>query len=1066
MDTELRARLQETLGAAFTLERELGGGGMSRVFVAEETRLRRKVVVKVLSPDLAAGLNISRFEREIQMAASLQHANIVPVLSAGDSAGLPFYTMPYVDGQSLRSRLATGALPVGEVVSILKDVSRALAYAHAHGVVHRDIKPDNVLLSGGAAVVTDFGIAKALSVSRTTEAGTTLTQMGVSIGTPAYMSPEQAAGESNVDHRADIYALGCMAFELLTGRTPFVQRTAQKMLAAHMGEIPEQVSALRPETPPILADAVMRCLAKDANDRPQDTLEFARVLDTVTSGSGMQAMPSILLGGTGMFRRALLIYAIALGAVFVLTKAAIVGIGLPDWVLPGALIVMAALLPVILFTGYTHYVTRRALTMTPTLTPGGTSVPAVPQGTMATIAVKASPHMSWRRTLQVGVYGIGGFALLVGAAMAMRVMGIGPFATLLSSGAVAANPYLLVTDFSMRGGSDTTLGGVVSEAIRAQLNDSRAFKIVPRRSVMAALQVLGRAPSSRIDLALGREMAQRGRIAIIVDGDLTPLGAGYIVTARLHAATDGRELASFRETAATATDLIPAVDRTTRALRAKLGESLRDVHAAPDLAWVTTGSIEALKKYQEGQRALTAVERNLPAAISAFSEAIAIDSTFADAYANLALALNNAGIQPERRDSLIDHAFRLRSRLPEGERLWVEGNYYRSVHLDRRKAIEAFRKGSELDDSTSARGFANSMGVVLDNIRDYARAESVYASLLDIKPPFALPHQNIVWVQVAQGHLEAASLSVQRYRQKFPSAHVGRGGAAWLAYARGWMDSVAIIERQARESAPLRRGATWFLANLAELQGQTRESDRLRTEALVLDSTAGEPVQPFGVALFYASREIVVRGNVAKGLERLDEATRSSPLSKEPVRRQRHLQLASLYAMAGAPQKARAVMAQYAIDVKDTAQLRFDSPMRHQALGEIALAEGRGNEAIDEFRKGDIAGDALPIPCGSCVMILLARAFDGAKMADSAIAEYERFVSTTNRSIEIDALWRTRAEQRLGELYESKGLNDRAAAHYAKFVELWKNADPEFQPRVAEVRRRIAKLTPVEGRRR
>src|SRR5687767_12203298 len=212
----LGQQLQNTLGTAYTLDRELGGGGMSRVFVADERRLNRKVVIKVLSPELAAGVSAERFEREIQLAASLQQANIVPILAAGDTDGLPFYTMPYVEGQSVRARLAAnGPLPVADVVGILRDVAKALSYAHERGVVHRDIKPDNVLLSGGTAVVTDFGIAKAISAARAPSEGGTLTQLGTSIGTPAYMAPEQAAGDPNVDHRADIYSLGIMAFEML-----------------------------------------------------------------------------------------------------------------------------------------------------------------------------------------------------------------------------------------------------------------------------------------------------------------------------------------------------------------------------------------------------------------------------------------------------------------------------------------------------------------------------------------------------------------------------------------------------------------------------------------------------------------------------------------------------------------------------------------------------------------------------------------------------------------------------------------------------------------------------------
>lgn len=286
MTDPLRDQLQTTLGPAYSLERELGGGGMSRVFVADEPRLGRKIVVKVLAPALAVGVSAERFEREIRLAAALQHANIVPLLAAGAAAeGLPYYTMPFVDGLSLRGRLERdGALPVGEVVNVLRDVARALAYAHEHGVVHRDVKPENILLSGHAAVVTDFGIAKALAASRTAAADGTLTRVGTSIGTPAYMAPEQAAGDPATDHRADLYALGCVAYEMLTGHAPFAGRAPHQLLAAHLTDTPAPVDAERPDVPPALATLVMQCLAKDPAARPPSAEAVLERLDQAGAG--------------------------------------------------------------------------------------------------------------------------------------------------------------------------------------------------------------------------------------------------------------------------------------------------------------------------------------------------------------------------------------------------------------------------------------------------------------------------------------------------------------------------------------------------------------------------------------------------------------------------------------------------------------------------------------------------------------------------------------------------------------------------------------------------------------
>ncbi len=245
---DLQARLQATLGAAYRIEKELGGGGMSRVFVAEETKLGRHVVLKVLPPELAAGVNSDRFRREIQLAASLQHPHIVPLLTADSVDNLLFYVMPLIEGESLRAKLAReGALPFAEVVRILRDVTDALACAHRHGVVHRDIKPDNILLAEHHALVTDFGVAKAVSQAA---ARSSVTSVGVALGTPAYMAPEQAAADPHIDHRADLYAAGVVGYEMLTGSPPFTGTTLQAVLAAQVAQAPQPVTRHRKTVPP------------------------------------------------------------------------------------------------------------------------------------------------------------------------------------------------------------------------------------------------------------------------------------------------------------------------------------------------------------------------------------------------------------------------------------------------------------------------------------------------------------------------------------------------------------------------------------------------------------------------------------------------------------------------------------------------------------------------------------------------------------------------------------------------------------------------------------------------
>lgn len=289
--SNLSARLQETLGPSFAIERELGGGGMSHVFLVADAALARRVVVKLLQPNPSAKVDAERFRREIQIAARLQHPCIVPVLTTGFMEDLPYYTMPFVAGESLRSKVATGQLlPLNRALRILRDVASAIAHAHEHGVAHRDLKPDNVLLSSGYAVVTDFGIAKAVSSSQG-DPDPELTSRGMTVGTPAYMAPEQATADPAADHRVDVYALGVMAYELLTGQRPFIARTAQALLVAHITKAPAPIADRRLDLPPPLSSLVMRCLAKAPAERPSAS-ETVEVLDGVIATVGSPSTPS------------------------------------------------------------------------------------------------------------------------------------------------------------------------------------------------------------------------------------------------------------------------------------------------------------------------------------------------------------------------------------------------------------------------------------------------------------------------------------------------------------------------------------------------------------------------------------------------------------------------------------------------------------------------------------------------------------------------------------------------------------------------------------------------------
>jgi len=295
-EPDLRAHLQETLGNTFAIERELPRGGMSRVFAATEIAFGRQVVIKVLSPELAATISAERFKREITLAARLQHPHIVPLLSAGEAGGSLYYTMPFVAGELLRERMSRERqLAAEDVARILEEVCTALAFAHDQGVVHRDIKPENIMFFHGQAVVMDFGIARALTASELQDAGGgRITKAGMALGTPTYIAPEQAAGDPGLDHRADLYALGVVAYEMLTGHPPFTGRNPQVVMAAHATRRPDAIETRRPDTPKELAAIVMQCLEKRPGDRPRNAHELARVVGALRPSGQLRQVPGPL----------------------------------------------------------------------------------------------------------------------------------------------------------------------------------------------------------------------------------------------------------------------------------------------------------------------------------------------------------------------------------------------------------------------------------------------------------------------------------------------------------------------------------------------------------------------------------------------------------------------------------------------------------------------------------------------------------------------------------------------------------------------------------------------------
>jgi tetratricopeptide (TPR) repeat protein len=1022
---ELRDQLQQALGSAYTVERELGGGGMSRVFAATETALGRRVVIKVVPGELGAGVNLDRFKREIQLAAGLQHPHIVPVLTAGEMSGVPYYTMPFVDGEPLRAKLSRGALPVADVVNILRDVAKALGYAHEHGVVHRDIKPDNVVLTGGSAAVIDFGIAKAISASRATADDTSgLTQVGTSIGTPAYMAPEQAAADPGADHRADIYSFGCLAYELLAGRTPFAGLPPQKLLAAHMGERPRAIGELRPDTPPALAALVMQCLEKDPDTRPQNAADILRQLDAVSSTGAMAAMQPFMLSGPGALRRALAAWAFAFIAMVVIAKAAIVGIGLPDWVLPATVTLMALMLPLILAAGLTRWV-------------------------------------AWKQTVSWCAYATGAFVALVGISMALRAGGVGPFASLLGAGKLNDKDKILVADFTASG--DSTLGAAASEAVRADLGQSPIVSIVTPQTVAGALQRMQRAPGTRVDTGVARAIAQREGIKAIVSGDIHAVtSGGFLVTMRLASADSNATLASFSGGASSVTDLIPAIGKLTHQLRGRMGESLKHLQSSSELAQVTTASLPALQKFTEANRLMN-FDQNVDKAIPVFKEAIALDTTFASAYRALAIALSNTGRDREGQISALEKAFAHRDHLPEVEQyLTVAAYYTQGPKPDFAKAQKAYEDLIAIRPAQYAA--LNNLALLYAQERQFPKAEELLRRSIASNPQSLTAYGNLALYLTNDGRMAAAE-SVYRAQLKASgnNARVAFGRVPYL-WSRGAYDAVIALADSISRTDPT---ALDLLAQkfgtsqaVATTRGQLKLALTLDKESAAISAKRGFPSAPLMTAIDTAMTQTWFLGDNDRALKTLQNGLARSPLSAMPALSRPYESLAQIYSLAGRPDLARGMLVEFE---KNSASMvpAAASGMRHSMNAIIALAEKRYSDGISELRAADTG------PCLTCMEPLLAYAFDLSRQSDSSLASYTRYTASTsilNRANN-DQYFLAVAYRRLGELWEDKGDKAKAAENYTKFIDLWKNADPELQPKVAEAKARLAKLTGVEGKR-
>ncbi|MFN2316878.1 MAG: BTAD domain-containing putative transcriptional regulator [Gemmatimonadales bacterium] len=691
----------------------------------------------------------------------------------------------------------------------------------------------------------------------------------------------------------------------------------------------------------------------------------------------------------------------------------------------------------------------------------------LPQETPTGLPVAADPTPARRWRGRGGVVGAGVLGLLVAGFLLSRA--VAPAASLIASGQLERSAPLLIAEFEIHGEADPGLGGVLAELVRTALGQSRVVTIVPAPTIRAALERMQQPADAPLGRALAREMALREGIPAVIEGSLASLGDEFVITLSLVAA-DGEPLTSVHATSSLA-DLIPTIGELTRQLRSRIGESLRMVRASPPLTQVTTPSLEALRKYVEGAHALH-VEQDYATAIRLLQEALRADSSFASAWSTLAAAYRlAAGMPRELANHADEQAYRHRDRLPEPERYAILGSYFRTgPGHNRLLAAEAYEAGLRID---TAR-FATELGLLYQSRREYARAESLFRWQIDRGNHQFMAYAGLTNVLYAQKKREEAELVEGMASGRTPPT-LGRGRVAFYQYNRGQFDSAQhAVEQDLTEAPQTRRLQGFFLlSDLHVARGQFAEAAVAREAAADANRARGALSDTVGAEIWAAWLDIWHRDQRERGLRRLEATLARAPLHSLPLVTTAvsatylwgelyYFLVAQTFAQGGRPDRAREVLRQFDQDARTTVLRRAARPALHAVLGEIALAEGKPLLALEEFRQADRLPDGPVHMCGICRDAAVGRAFDQAGMADSAIASFERYLETPYLGrISRDATHGAAGMyRRLGELHEASGDRARALHYYARFMEQWRGADPELQPGVTEVRRRIEALRP------
>jgi hypothetical protein len=650
--------------------------------------------------------------------------------------------------------------------------------------------------------------------------------------------------------------------------------------------------------------------------------------------------------------------------------------------------------------------------------------------------------------LAVGCLALAGAAIWVTTRPAVRPAAI-----------PAKRERLLIADFAAPPG-DSSLGSVVSEALRIDFAQSHVVRVVSSPQIADVLVRMRLPPTTRLNPTLAREIALREGIKGLVTGEVATAGSRYIISASLVAAGTGEVVTGSRETARDSSDIINAIDRLSEFLRGRIGESLASVRAEPALSRAATGSLDALRKFTQAGRAFY-VDGNAPKARELYEEAIGLDSSFGMSYVRLTdLLMHVYEHQTDRIAWALTRAFALRNRLPLRDRYLVAASYYNRVLFDFDKSISTYRALLDLyPDDTEA---LSALGAVCFAARQFKAGEPVLRRFLALDSASHYDWLTLADLQLAQGKLEDAKATMAHVAQSLPRNEEVDWSLAEFEtmlghyeLAEAHLDSLST--RYSR-TLYMREWTDWSLANIAGVRGQVSKAERYLRDGMAASAEENNRSRYFEFAATLAAYQLRLQRRPGQAVKELDRALTVFPFDSLAPLERPYLPVAEVLAQAGQPRRARDLLAQYERDVEPRYRRMAepDKHTRHTAQGELALAEGRLPDAITEFRAWSETGQCL-----GCGLTALARAYTRAGLPDSAVAAYERYLSTMwMERVMIDADELAPAYRELGTLYTDLGDTVRASHAYGRFLELWKDADPELRPQVTWVRRRLADLKP------